>query len=225
VTTFRALSVNAVKTKLYRYACLLSLLTALLVAVLWIRSYFRCDWAVHAQATLPFDPGFSMLGFPNDATGGRMDPSLHGVIVGSGGVTFYVVRNLPDGLSRVRFADAPFTDGWHVGSDPDPTYPDMSGLIAASVSRPADTLYGNQFCFSYVFFNAFHRSSSGVAFITLPFWFVMLWTLILPGRWVVRRFRTIRATSSVSPRCKNCGYDVRASPERCPECGHARNGV
>jgi len=92
---------------------------AILIAALWIRSYFRCDWIVHAQATLPYNPGVG----PNDATGGSLDPSLHGIVVGSGGVLFFIVRNLPDGLSRVRL-DPPSADGWHFGSEPHPSYPD-----------------------------------------------------------------------------------------------------
>jgi len=177
---------------------------------------------MRAQATLPYDPG---NGMPADATGGNLDPSLHGIVVASGGVLFYVVRNLPDGLSRVRFADAPFADGWHFGSELDPLYPDMYGPIADRVSRPADTICGSRFGFSYVFFNAFHWSRSGVAFVTLPFWFVTLFSLILPGHWVVRKVRMRRAGSSDGPRCDECGYDLRASPERCPECGSLRKGT
>ena len=46
-------------------------------------------------------------------------------------------------------------------------------------------------------------------------WLVGL-TLVLPAVWGARRYATWRV---VQGRCTRCGYDLRATPERCPECG------
>ena len=51
----------------------------------------------------------------------------------------------------------------------------------------------------------------------LPAWFVFGSTVLLPGLWLTRR----RGARSLSGRCTVCGYDLRATPERCPECGTA----
>jgi hypothetical protein len=58
--------------------------------------------------------------------------------------------------------------------------------------------------------------SGGFRIIT-PYWMIVLLTGLLPvialARWVRKR----------SPRdanlCPSCGYDLRATPDRCPECG------
>jgi hypothetical protein len=61
------------------------------------------------------------------------------------------------------------------------------------------------------------RHSPRAYFLTLPLW--MLWTAaaipVLAGTWrrVKKHWR-----KSVH-RCESCGYDLRASGERCPECG------
>jgi hypothetical protein len=55
--------------------------------------------------------------------------------------------------------------------------------------------------------------------ITVPFWMVVAGTAVLPIRSAVRRRRSIRR--SVLGICQSCGYDLRASPGRCPECGPA----
>jgi hypothetical protein len=55
-------------------------------------------------------------------------------------------------------------------------------------------------------------------FYQFPYWFPLMMTSILPAlyiwRWVAGR-RTGDATDS----CTRCGYDLRESPDRCPECG------
>ena len=53
--------------------------------------------------------------------------------------------------------------------------------------------------------------------IQLPHWFLMVLAAI-PGCLALRWRRWFRPPSAPG-RCVQCGYDLRASPHRCPECG------
>jgi hypothetical protein len=50
-----------------------------------------------------------------------------------------------------------------------------------------------------------------------PHWFAMLLLLVLPARWLVPR--VVRRGRARRGLCNGCGYDLRGTPERCPECG------
>ncbi|MEA2709361.1 MAG: hypothetical protein QOF78_1962 [Phycisphaerales bacterium] len=51
----------------------------------------------------------------------------------------------------------------------------------------------------------------------VPFWFLALLFALVPVQWA-RSTRRMRRTSR--GQCAKCGYDLRASPTRCPECGN-----
>jgi len=61
-------------------------------------------------------------------------------------------------------------------------------------------------------------NGAGAKFVfALPLWFVgVAFASPLVLLWFLRRRAKRRRKSS---RCANCGYDLRATPERCPECG------
>jgi len=59
--------------------------------------------------------------------------------------------------------------------------------------------------------------SSNIRELTIAYWLLLLPTLPLPLIAIVlHRRRRHRETNNL---CPTCGYDLRATPDRCPECG------
>jgi hypothetical protein len=57
--------------------------------------------------------------------------------------------------------------------------------------------------------------------IYFPYWSGALLTAVLPGAWMMQHQRRHRRAKA--GHCPACGYDLRASPDRCPECGAVPN--
>lgn len=54
----------------------------------------------------------------------------------------------------------------------------------------------------------------------VPYWFVLVVSSVPCWIWLARaRARRMSARRARLGQCTHCGYDLRASPERCPECG------
>ena len=97
---------------------------------------------------------------------------------------------------------APGVEGW--GYD--------SWVIAPSgwnnpVADPTRTFFG--FRFSARGKPPHHRPVA-----SLPLWLPLMLLSVMPVRWYMRRRRGLRPGL-----CPACGYDLRATPDRCPECG------
>jgi hypothetical protein len=52
--------------------------------------------------------------------------------------------------------------------------------------------------------------------LTVPYWAVVVASSVAPGLWLTLKKREAKNSAG---RCKVCGYDLRATPDRCPECG------
>jgi hypothetical protein len=53
----------------------------------------------------------------------------------------------------------------------------------------------------------------------LAYWVPAAFLAAVPATWVMARPSTRRRARSAAGLCAACGYDLRASPGRCPECG------
>jgi hypothetical protein len=69
--------------------------------------------------------------------------------------------------------------------------------------------------FGYSHFPATYMRDEA-SFYRVPIWFPLILSA-LPGLWAWRCLHAVRYVAA--GKCWVCGYDIRATPERCPECG------
>ena len=69
--------------------------------------------------------------------------------------------------------------------------------------------------------NVFFGEIQSFQVLALNYNAMLAWLAILPGLWVILavRRRNLRKRRAKEGRCPDCGYDLRETPEQCPECG------
>lgn len=97
---------------------------------------------------------------------------------------------------------------------------------AQNIMYPNAPVAGKLHCLGFIFnitrftrsMGSLDRWCSGSSWaITVPYWSMAALTAIAPFQWFRRSSRTRQRVRSGS--CVNCGYNIRATPDRCPECG------
>jgi hypothetical protein len=70
---------------------------------------------------------------------------------------------------------------------------------------------------SIYFQGSWSRDGGGIWNCEVPYWMLAVLASVVPTVWAAVRFWGRRRTRAGL--CSSCGYDLRATPDRCPECG------
>jgi hypothetical protein len=180
---------------LFNAGAVLSLLLCAATLVVWVRSYRVGDQLYHSRWTVTAVA---------DEPVGRVETAVF-LISARGGLAIEV--RLQDAVWAPARMPAPVNEtSWK--TEPYPKYP--------AAAEPADSLW-RRLGFGY-WVAKFDASSYRRWWA--PAWFVAgllaVWPGVVAGRALRRRRRRRRAKDG---KCATCGYDLRATPGRCPECG------
>ena len=192
------------KRRLFTILSALSLLLALTLAMLWMRSYYIPDTFVRT----------SVYDLP-DGSLRRRDTT----------VAFAGAE------CRFKLTDTDFSPGYlKLAPRAKPTPQRLRWRDDLYYDPGGDFFHGGApqwRCLGFAYLRApgGGASISGVqppatirmtwTFVRIPLWAPLLVAAALPAIWIIRRFfyRPPRGL------CPSCGYDLRATPDRCPECG------
>jgi hypothetical protein len=180
----------------------LSLLLCVAIVLLWIRSDWYQDALLRADggskhllrviSIISVDGVVSACSSKQDVTGNYLlDPEMHGTTVNASAF------------------------GWKLFIQKLETWPDW--FPGQPERRPAPGFLG----FHYVHALYPMRDVTADEYgLSIPHWFLALLAALLPVWWSFALWRRRRYYRE-NLLCRRCGYDLRATPERCPECGMA----
>ena len=175
--------------RLFSLAAAVSLLLCLATATLWVVSCYRGD---------------------GRGTGG------HGFWM----TIFNIRGHLELSWMRGTVAGDPYSSAYSRG--PVDTTP-----LVKSLTRRAQLFRGTASSYRFVDFE-FHtlrardrKGNDGISrIVVIPHWFLVVAFAALPTAWLISRARRDpRAKREALGQCVYCGYDLRATPDKCPECG------
>ena len=177
------------KRRLVSLAAAASLLLCVATVALWVRSYWRGD----TFGYLWDDNGRVGLSVRNTWS---MQSNTGELAFGAAALT--TLRRPPSGT------------GWQLESRK-AGRGQMLRSFAGSFSTPASGWFLG---IGVVFID---ERGYALRALALPHWFVVLLTAVAPS---LRPLAVLRPPhASRSGLCPTCSYDLRATPERCPECG------
>jgi hypothetical protein len=198
---------------------ILSLLLCLAAGGMWVRSYWVYEWWGRYFAKT--DAVVYLLG--NGQTHRqekRLVTQHRGVesIRGSIGIGFerWDMVNTSPAIFAVKWDPVPDEDSLkylRIDGRARPSgqpFVDDARLYARSTVRDLEGWLG---------FGVVERSTNVITTkaVVIPYWFLMVCAGAWPGVWVIRSGRRWRWKRM--GRCVWCGYDLRGSAGRCPECG------
>ncbi|MGA2496244.1 MAG: hypothetical protein ABSH20_00800 [Tepidisphaeraceae bacterium] len=185
------------KRRLLDILAVLSLLLSIAVVILWVRSYWIGDRFYHSRWQVD---------------GLRCQESASWLLLGSGRIGFAVRRQAaverPENIAEFKALAAHPESLWHCDRPPATNWhpPDDSALVHRlgfwTIDAPMPPGAG---------VTGYYRE-----------WGMPLWPICLAlAVWPARRcaWHLCHRSRRQPGLCPVCGYDLRATPERCPECG------
>jgi hypothetical protein len=182
-----------------RIALLISFLVTLALALLWERSLLAADIFARRHSITTLD---------------TTDSRNFRIIATDGGVTFSYVRNQEQGILAAGYHVHPQVIG------PTWAYTAMSETIGAQVHVPYGIGFNSAFTDRapgpqnprYIY-----RAWS----LRIEYWPLTVFAALLTSALFVMWYFRIRRPGRrlAAGMCPACGYDIRATPEKCPECG------
>jgi hypothetical protein len=172
----------------------LSLLLCVATCVQWVRSYWRCDlafWgAQESSAVVASDRGVAIFARADVPTA---DGAFRFTTEGKHDLNAIILNVFMSKHSRAW--DLPgiaLLQTTHPIRDSD-----LPGILLLKTTKP-----------------------TGITTIFVGYRLIAGMLAIAPVCWSLTRFRqNVKRRRCREPKCGVCGYDLRATPERCPECG------
>ena len=202
---------------LSKIALVASLLVALATLALWAWSYQVADTIARREGHYPVTPNEDP------------DTSIHARIfvltleTNCGQMKFSGKRSSPNltlGPDNLRYWQPDYPDGVVYHWDQDAAWADSGGYI----NMDHFWVLFNRFGFRYETYE-FMGMAAGMNDFTgwefaCPIWSVLALALLFPPSYlVIRMKRRYGHRQQAKGFCSTCGYDLRATPDRCPECG------
>jgi hypothetical protein len=206
--------------RLFTVLSALSLLLCAATAVLWFRSYWRSDLLRYDRASA------SHLSGPGEHHPYLLSARGYSVYSWQGELLVGWYRRdskfkTPEDVELRRASRSAYGDDidgglrWTVG--PGAEWSIFGFGLGGGSLRGWGSFWAARSQESDPVWNLYHDYQAAVM---VPHWFPILLSAVLPAAWATRRYRRAKARRRVRQNlCPICGYDLRATPGRCPECG------